>query len=59
MIGVRLDVRKIDWVELAELLKDGYLMTAPKRLAKLHGPEAGDLPPVPAPRAKRTRTKRR
>lgn len=58
-IGVRLDVRKVDWEELADLLKDGYLMIVPKRLAKLHGPEAGDLPPAPAPRAKRTRTKRR
>jgi hypothetical protein len=32
-VGVRLDV-KVDWDELAAILKDGYLMSAPKRLAK-------------------------
>jgi hypothetical protein len=30
-IGVRLDY-KVDWGELGEILKDGYLMSAPKRL---------------------------
>ena len=30
-IGVRLDY-KVDWGELAEILKDGYLRSAPKRL---------------------------
>jgi hypothetical protein len=35
-VGVRLDV-KVDWGELAAILKDGYLMSAPKRLARLHG----------------------
>ena len=30
-VGVRLDY-KVDWNELAEILKDGYLMSAPKRL---------------------------
>jgi predicted DNA-binding protein (MmcQ/YjbR family) len=30
-LGVRLDY-KVDWDELGELLKDGYMMAAPKRL---------------------------
>ena len=30
-IGVWLD-RRVDWAELAELLRDGYKLTAPKRL---------------------------
>jgi len=30
-VGVRLDV-KVDWDELAAILKDGYLMSAPDRL---------------------------
>ncbi|HUI25436.1 MAG TPA: MmcQ/YjbR family DNA-binding protein [Candidatus Kryptonia bacterium] len=30
-VGVRLDY-KVDWDELAGILKDGYLMSAPKRL---------------------------
>ena len=58
-IGVRLDVKKVDWVELADLVKDAYLLTAPKRLAKLPGAEAGDPSPAPAPRTKRPPTKRR
>src|SRR5512147_1805325 len=33
-IGVRLDVT-VDWDEVADLVKDSYLMTAPKRLAAL------------------------
>jgi predicted DNA-binding protein (MmcQ/YjbR family) len=35
-IGVRLDVT-VDWDEVADLVKDSYLMTAPKRLAALLG----------------------
>ena len=59
-LGVRLDVKKIDWVELADLLKDGYLMTAPKRLAKLHGDEAGPPPPTAEKaRVKRPKARRR
>ena len=30
-VGVRLDY-KVDWDELGEILKDGYLMSAPKKL---------------------------
>jgi hypothetical protein len=37
-VGVRLDY-KVDWDELAEIVKDGYLMSAPKRLH-------GRLPPA-------------
>lgn len=37
-VGLRLDVGKIDWEEVAELLKGSYVMTAPqtmkRRLAK-------------------------
>jgi hypothetical protein len=29
-VGLRLDVGKIDWEEVGELLKGSYLMTAPK-----------------------------
>ena len=35
-VGVRLDV-KVDWDEVSDLVKDSYLMTAPKRLAALLG----------------------
>lgn len=58
-VGVRLDVKKVDWLELADLLKDGYLMTAPKRLAKLHGLGASEVPPAAEQRPKRPRAKRR
>lgn len=35
-VGLRLDVGKIDWEEVAELLKVSYLLTAPKTVrAKL------------------------
>ena len=33
-IGVRLDV-EIDWSQVADLVEESYLMTAPKRLAAL------------------------
>jgi predicted DNA-binding protein (MmcQ/YjbR family) len=33
-VGVRLDV-KVDWDEVADMVKDSYVMTAPKRLAAL------------------------
>jgi hypothetical protein len=37
-VGLRLDGGKIDWAEVAELLKGSYLMTAPKTMrAKLAG----------------------
>lgn len=32
-VGLRLDVGKIDWEEVEELLKTSYLMVAPKTLA--------------------------
>jgi predicted DNA-binding protein (MmcQ/YjbR family) len=38
-IGVRLDY-KVDWDELGDILKDGYVMSAPKRLAALLSDEA-------------------
>jgi hypothetical protein len=56
-VGVRLDV-KVDWGELAAILKDGYLMSAPNRLARLHGrgqpePAVGKAPPA-TPKRKKT-----
>ena len=43
----------VDWVELSELLKDAYLLTAPKRL--LSGPSAVPRAPRPRP-GRRSRT---
>jgi len=72
-IGVRLDY-KVDWDELREILKDGYAMSAPRRLLALATGTAGqrsdDAPKRratraaaadlrPATRAKRTKTTRR
>jgi predicted DNA-binding protein (MmcQ/YjbR family) len=34
-VGLRLDRGEVDWEEVSELLTHSYLMTAPKRLAKL------------------------
>jgi phosphoribosylglycinamide formyltransferase-1 len=39
-IALRLDRGRVDWAEVAELLTDGYLLAAPRRLARLV-----DLPP--------------
>ena len=46
-IGVRLD-RRADWEELSDILKDGYLMSVPKRLRKraAAGPEDGRAAPA-------------
>lgn len=32
-VGARLDVERVDWETVADLLRDSYRMTAPKRLA--------------------------
>ena len=53
-LGVRLDY-KVDWEELAEILRDGYSMSAPKRLrariaSELPG-SAGDAPKSRSARA--------
>ena len=32
-VGLRLDVGKVDWKEVADLVRDSYRMAAPKRLA--------------------------
>lgn len=34
-VGLRLDVGKVDWKEVADLVRDSYRMAAPKRLAAL------------------------
>src|SRR5271170_1626481 len=36
-VALRLDIGKIDWSEVRELLLGNYLLTAPKRLAALVG----------------------
>ena len=41
-IGVRLDY-KVDWAELATILKDGYLMSAPKRLRRRVPSATGEM----------------
>jgi hypothetical protein len=33
-VGLRLDVGKVDWKEVEELLRHSYRLTAPKRLAE-------------------------
>jgi len=41
-VGVRLDLRAApDWDEMAELIMEGYCLTAPKRLAAQVGPADG------------------
>jgi len=47
-IGVHLDV-DVDWDEVHDLLKDSYLMTAPKKVAARL--ETAPAPPEPTPRA--------
>ena len=53
-LGVRLDY-KVDWEELAEILRDGYSMSAPKRLRARIASElpesAGDAPKSRSARA--------
>jgi hypothetical protein len=34
-IALRLDHGRVDWTEVSELVTDGYLLAAPKRLARL------------------------
>ena len=59
-VGVRLDVKKVDWEELAGILEDGYLMSAPKRLAKPRGgAAAAPIPATEKRRTKRAQAKRR
>jgi hypothetical protein len=53
-VGVRLDVKKIDWEQLAGILEDGYKLAAPKRPSKLATPTSAATAP-PRPTAKRPR----
>jgi len=58
-VGVRLDVKNVDWEELAGILEDGYLLSAPKRLAKLRsGAAAASARATEKGRAKRPRARR-
>lgn len=50
-LGVRLDV-KVDWDELAALLTDGYLMSAPKRLVNPRGRSIAEPAMVKVQRAR-------
>ena len=34
-VGVRLEPDRVDWDQVADLLEDGYRLTAPKRLQAL------------------------
>ena len=52
-IGMHLDV-DVDWDEVRDLLKDSYLMTAPKKVALAF---VDDVSPKPAPVGKRKRSK--
>jgi hypothetical protein len=55
-IGVRLDY-KVDWDELVDLLKDGYAMSAPKRLrALVAGAAAEPSASTPKKRSSRPHT---
>ena len=54
-IGVHLDSARTDWAELAELLRDAWRMSAPKKLVARHdAPQAAAR--KPAARATRRRT---
>ena len=56
-IGVRLDY-KVDWDELGDMLKDGYSMSAPKRLrALLMDGAAGQSSRAPQGRSTRAATR--
>ena len=59
-IGIRLDY-KVDWDELRELLKDGYSLSAPKRLRGMVAKEVptptASMPKRRAPRAAATSVK--
>jgi len=41
-VALRLDLPKIDWSEVRDLLLSGYLLTAPKRLAEQARASDGD-----------------
>jgi len=58
-VGVRLDVQNVDWEELAGLIEDAYLMSAPKRLAKARDDAVTAAPPAAEQRARRPKSKRR
>jgi predicted DNA-binding protein (MmcQ/YjbR family) len=51
-VGVRLDY-KVDWEELGEILKDGYMLSAPKKLRAGMQSADGDQAPAAVRRAKR------
>jgi YjbR len=53
-VGVRLDY-KVDWNELGEILKDGYVMSAPKRLRGHAAAAIGDVAgPSTTPKQRRS-----
>lgn len=56
-VGVRLDY-KVDWDELGEILKDGYLMSAPKKLRALVGPAQNDDAATPSAKQRKKKSTR-
>lgn len=57
-IGVYLDTTRVDWVELAELLRDAWRLSAPKTLVKrVEAGEAEIDAPSARPAAKKKTTK--
>jgi hypothetical protein len=55
-IGVRLDY-EVDWEELGDILRDGYALSAPKRLLKLLADGRAATPPPVKRRAAARRPK--
>ena len=53
-IGVHLDSSRTDWAELAELLRDAWRMSAPKKLVARH-----DAPQAPSRKPAARATRRR
>ncbi|MFI5353084.1 MAG: MmcQ/YjbR family DNA-binding protein [Candidatus Binatales bacterium] len=51
-VGVRLDVKVVDWDELANIVADSYRMTAPKRLSAPAKP-SGQRAAASRPKARR------
>jgi len=51
-VGVRLDVKVVDWDELASIVADSYRMTAPKRLSAPAKP-SGQSAAASRPKARR------
>jgi len=58
-VGVYIDSPRTDWDELAELLRDAWRMSAPKRLVAKHESDSGEWTPVPRQKTASKRTAKR